>query len=1053
MTYHSTKSQGLELPAGNSKSKFQQTSKARPCAICGNETGHCKTKEGDRGDLLHYCHNHATKPNAPINGHYFTAAGGDWGIFSNEKPKYQGAQSKAKSTGSTKTEPAVPPTQRDSAFRAYMSKLTLHPDDRADLNRRGVTDEQIQSWGVVSIEGKEPGCIVPCYSPEGLIVGSQWRLRNPSDGTRYKWINWLGGGSKNGGELPLTVHRPIGVEPVGIAVCEGIGAKSFILAQRSGMVAIGAGSDSQFISSPDHWREYLATVFTELGTTTVTMYPDSGAVKNASVMGKYSQWFKFVADIGYTVQVAWWGQSVKGESPDPDELSADVDVKLISVAEFEAMAAGGGKGFESKTPTQTPWKCLSVHNHQIGRWKHIDIPISDSDKVQSYHDRALSDPNLKYTGSRTVKKEDCEVFSEFEPSTNFNLNVSKILEDSTGGGIEFEVTWLDRSTVRSRKALVKTAETLTVKDFVTALTRGLNGHFTSILKAHELAAIIQNRKDAYSLNGGETYRLADRLGQQDDGAWVFERCQFKPDGTPTTEQESRWMFNRSICDTLNIPSPEIAPRNPESLKVLVSALQAFYHAEALPYALLMLGFGVMGLHRRPAMQESGEMASLVVYGEKGSGKSTGHKATAALYGLSHFTPSQVTEPMIFNYAAHLGSLTIHWDDPIRNGDYAKGDEKIVNSALWKFYTGLGRENMLHVQKPQTNLCVSSNRTLGVDTAATTTRIISFIFPKLPVNRNKGHLLNPAFKQASGALSDLLTIPYDRKSIEECGNQLLEHLSEADSRNANSLATLAYFTQKFCDLAGVDFDALSFIKTDICPQTNAQGSGKDSLTDFLEKLAILKAENVVGDWNLNECQSRDGSKYLAVHMAGIWDTFEARFKPNYGKDLVEKLAEVEGGSKNQKRYFVASRDNAMAYQKALNAWDMGLAGTHPPTALKRDRAAKSLLIPRSVAEKAGFFPTEDTPETEQPTAAAPTPEPTREPIAVPQPESTSAVKVPNQPDLGKWEPDGPSLLSEDHLEQYRAEIQKDPSSVDIWKPHIPQSQWNQVGILEDERCAA
>ena len=65
----------------------------------------------------------------------------------------------------------------------------------------------------------------------------------------------------------------------------------------------------------------------------------------------------------------------------------------------------------------------------------------------------------------------------------------------------------------------------------------------------------------------------------------------------------------------------------------------------------------------------------IVYGEKGSGKSTGHKAAAALYGLSHFTPSQVTEPMIFNYAAHLGSLTIHWDDPIRQGDHAKSDEK------------------------------------------------------------------------------------------------------------------------------------------------------------------------------------------------------------------------------------------------------------------------------------------------------------------------------------------------------------------------------------------
>ena len=197
-----------------------------------------------------------------------------------------------------------------------------------------------------------------------------------------------------------------------------------------------------------------------------------------------------------------------------------------------------------------------------------------------------------------------------------------------------------------------------------------------------------------------------------------------------------------------------------------------------------------------------------------------------------------------------------------------------------------------------------------------------------------------------------------------GNQLVEHLSEADSRNANSLATLAYFTQKFCDLAGVKFDALAFIKTDTCPQTNEQGAGNDSLTDFLEKLAILKADNVAGDWNLTECANRDGSKYLAVHMPGLWEAFEARFKPNYGQSLIAQLAKDAGGAKNDKRYFVSSRDNAMAYQRALNAWEMGLAGSQAPTPLKRDRQARALLIPRLVAEKAGFFSTEDAPEPEQ-----------------------------------------------------------------------------------------
>ena len=270
----------------------------------------------------------------------------------------------------------------------------------------------------------------------------------------------------------------------------------------------------------------------------------------------------------------------------------------------------------------------------------------------------------------------------------------------------------------------------------------------------------------------------------------------------------------------------------------------------------------------------------------------------------------------------------------------------------------------------------------------------------PVNRNAGSALKVAMEGASGGLSQILGITYDAQAIEAHGNQLLEHLSESDSRNANALATLGYFTQKFCGLAGVEFDALTFIKTYICPQTNEQGAGKDSLTDFLEKLAILKADNTAGDWNLTECQ-KAGSKYLAVHMGSLWEAFELRFKPNYGQSLISQLAENAGGAKNDKRYFVDTRENSLAYQRALNASDMGLAGAHSPIEPKRNRQAKALLIPRSVAEKAGFFSTEE--DQGQPieisqshTTAAPAPEP----IATPPQPPTAGIPT------GNWEPEPP-----------------------------------------------
>lgn len=329
---------------------FQPSSKSSPCPICGNVSGHCKSKDGDRGDILHYCHNHATNPGRPIDGYKFLKPAGDWGIFvMSDSETRQTQPRKVNQKPAPKSPKSLSHQERDAELRAFMKGKTLHPDDRADLHRRGITDEQIAAWGVVSIEGKQPGYLCPCYSPDGLIVGSQWRLRIPVDGTRYKWVSWIGDGSKNSGELPLTVHRPIGVTPSGIAICEGIGAKSFILAERSGMVAIGAGSVAQFASSPKHWEAYLSALSTELGTTQLNFYPDSGSAQNGDVAEKYLKFFRFVMDLGYTIQIAWWDGQQPDKGADLDVISASDFGKItfISVSDFETIANDFGSIFKA----------------------------------------------------------------------------------------------------------------------------------------------------------------------------------------------------------------------------------------------------------------------------------------------------------------------------------------------------------------------------------------------------------------------------------------------------------------------------------------------------------------------------------------------------------------------------------------------------------------------------------------------------------------------------------------------------------------------------------
>jgi hypothetical protein len=51
---------------------------------------------------------------------------------------------------------ALPALERDRLYNQLLNQLSLHPDDRADLHRRGITDEQIKAWGIRSVEQWQP---------------------------------------------------------------------------------------------------------------------------------------------------------------------------------------------------------------------------------------------------------------------------------------------------------------------------------------------------------------------------------------------------------------------------------------------------------------------------------------------------------------------------------------------------------------------------------------------------------------------------------------------------------------------------------------------------------------------------------------------------------------------------------------------------------------------------------------------------------------------------------------------------------------------------------
>ncbi|UJB73159.1 hypothetical protein HRE53_30935 (plasmid) [Acaryochloris sp. 'Moss Beach'] len=259
---------------------------------------------------------------------------------------------------------SLPAPERDRLYRQLLGQLTLHPADRADLYRRGFTDDQIEDWGVKSVEqwqqlspelphtlpgvnldGKSlntprPGYLCPIMDADGLIVGFQVRSRTSERG-RYYWLTGKTRKRPNGptphlptGELPLAIHHPKQINRDAIALVEGTGAKPRILAQRLGLITIGAAG-GLFAASPETLKATLA----QLGATTIEFYPDAGAIQNKSVLRQYRATWELLMDWGYSVKVAWWKQTDKRIHFDIDELDDLSQIRYLSVADFEQIAA------------------------------------------------------------------------------------------------------------------------------------------------------------------------------------------------------------------------------------------------------------------------------------------------------------------------------------------------------------------------------------------------------------------------------------------------------------------------------------------------------------------------------------------------------------------------------------------------------------------------------------------------------------------------------------------------------------------------------------------
>lgn len=281
------------------------TSKSNSCQICEDASGKCRQ---GREDLDYWqCMTYAdTKKGQVING--FKCIGqiknGLWAAFKPDnsqdwteqqrddwRRENQLRQQQKAKEDEQRRQRSLSAVERDKGYQQLLGELTLHPDDEADLVRRGFSHAQIKLSGFRSIgryqqlQGRysnllpgvnrnsrlvirEEGYLCPVRNANGLIVACQVRLRTlqSTENSRYRWLS--GGeqtlhlypdGCQPDGELPLAVHLPEKLGKFAIGICEGTGTKPFLAAQKLGIPFIGAAG-GQHASSQTIFKSTLQQI-------------------------------------------------------------------------------------------------------------------------------------------------------------------------------------------------------------------------------------------------------------------------------------------------------------------------------------------------------------------------------------------------------------------------------------------------------------------------------------------------------------------------------------------------------------------------------------------------------------------------------------------------------------------------------------------------------------------------------------------------------------------------------------------------------------------------
>ncbi len=352
------------------------TSRSKPCPVCGDIKGNCRTTK----TALILCINVYDRDSTPPNWKFLGLDKSQnlWGkvvpstdTSDNFVPFHRPKQQAVFSSQTIE--------QRNAEIDYKLKNHHLSPAHIADLERRGCPEiPAFSTWN---------GYAVPIYNVDGFKVGAQTKSKDKS----YQWAGLSGTNTLiETGELPLA-HWVARDNPTIIALPEGTGVKPYITSTRLNAIAIGA-SGGHHSGSP----KTLEATLDRYPNKPVFLVPDAGAILNPSVMSQYRSTYRFVRSIGRDLKVAWWEQVTK-DCGDIDEIDPRTEIKYISWSEFEQIANSSRVKFERIFTNGNLPSGNNSHNSPSGNNSH-NLPSEiyrNTTELEAICTNAIAN-NIKY---------------------------------------------------------------------------------------------------------------------------------------------------------------------------------------------------------------------------------------------------------------------------------------------------------------------------------------------------------------------------------------------------------------------------------------------------------------------------------------------------------------------------------------------------------------------------------------------------------------------------------------------------------------------------------